>query len=222
MLRCGVVVVTLLGEGLFINLKFYSLMKKMMFMMLLWPFFSVVGIAQENQKPADVDFYGIDFSKVTVSGVKESVGQFVSAFKGMNLLFVSESEKYDLSRFLGFNVLETNISISEQQVESWQQQPFWNTAKQDLTAEDFAGILGAYPETETPGLLIVAQWLDKKGGIGYFKVVAFDGQTKQILWSRDMQGEAGGAGLRNYWAGSVYDGLENLQKQLKKESRRRK
>jgi len=36
-------------------------------------------------------------------------------------------------------------------------------------------------------------------------LIAFDIATRKILSKREVSGKAGGFGLRNYWAGSVYN-----------------
>ena len=45
--------------------------------------------------------YGIDFSHAKVFAAEESVEQFSNAFQAINLLLVTEAEKYDFSKLIG-------------------------------------------------------------------------------------------------------------------------
>lgn len=55
------------------------------------------------------------------------------------------------------------------------------------------------------GLVLIATTLDKGNGIGYYTAVLFDPATQEVILQMDMAGKPGGFGLRNYWAGSVYN-----------------
>ena len=66
------------------------------------------------------------------------------------------------------------------------------------------------------GLVLVATTLDKGNGLGYYTAVLFDPATHEIITQMDMVGKPGGFGLRNYWAGSVYNALKKQGKYLTK------
>ena len=42
----------------------------------------------------------------------------------------------------------------------------------------------------------------------------FDPATQEVILQMDMAGKPGGFGLRNYWAGSVYNALKKQGKYL--------
>jgi hypothetical protein len=58
------------------------------------------------------------------------------------------------------------------------------------------------------GLVFIAETLSKTNQSGTFHVVFFDEATKQIIYSRKVTGKAGGFGVRNYWAASIYSILK--------------
>lgn len=166
------------------------------------------------QKPSEVCFYGIDFSEVKVLGVDEQESEFMDAFKRINVLFLSEPEKYDVGKFLGLCVLETDIDIANEQVEVLADKSFWNRASSGIADSTMGHLLSQYPSTDVPGLILVAIELNKSTQTGKYEIVAFDGKTKDIIWRRTMEGSAGGYGLRNYWAGSVHTGLLQESRQM--------
>ena len=62
--------------------------------------------------------------------------------------------------------------------------------------------------------MLIATTLDKGNGIGYYTAVLFDPATQEVILQMDMTGKPGGFGLRNYWAGSVYNALKKQGKYL--------
>jgi hypothetical protein len=48
-------------------------------------------------------------------------------------------------------------------------------------------------------------------GEGAFFVTFINMNTKEVLFTERMTGEPGGFGLRNYWAGSVYNILKRIK-----------
>ena len=69
-------------------------------------------------------------------------------------------------------------------------------------------IIKAYPSNQGNMLLIVATELNKLNGYGSFVAVVFNGETKEIISSKKISGKPSGFGLRNYWAGSLYNSLK--------------
>lgn len=193
--------------------------KKSFFSMLVFATLFAGLSAQEAAKPAQVEFHGVDFSETAVMWAEETGPEFVEAFKGINRLMLSEPGKYDVGKFLGFSsVSGREIETAWHRAEAWDSNFLRDKSREEFSDEDLARILSAYPESETAGLLIVALCLDKGREEGRFMAVAFDGKTKEIRWKRSFSGEAGGFGLRNYWAGSLYDGLEKVYVEMEKEA----
>ena len=62
--------------------------------------------------------------------------------------------------------------------------------------------------------MLIATTLDKGNGIGYYTAVLSEPATQEVILQMDMAGKPGGFGLRNYWAGSVYNALKKQGKYL--------
>ncbi len=66
-------------------------------------------------------------------------------------------------------------------------------------------------EMEGTGLVIIGELLDKSTYMGTFIVIYFDIASREVLHGQGMTGKARGFGLRNYWAGALYDALKGLR-----------
>ena len=139
---------------------------------------AVGGFAQKGKTKMAADFYGVDYSCVSVVGANEQPAEFIKAFEAINRLFLSEPKKYDVAGFTGIDILSTSV------------------------------------EQANEALVLIATTLDKGNGIGYYTAVLFDPATQEVILQMDMAGKPGGFGLRNYWAGSVYNALKKQGKYM--------
>ena len=158
---------------------------------------AVGGFAQKGKTKMAADFYGVDYSCVSVIGANEQPAEFIKAFEAINRLFLSEPKKYDVAGFTGIDILSTSVEQA-------------NEALGGLAAARYDNGSG------NKGLVLIATTLDKGNGIGYYTAVLFDPATQEVILQMDMAGKPGGFGLRNYWAGSVYNALKKQGKYLTK------
>lgn len=172
--------------------------------------FVTIGQAQnKNKKEAvKVDFYGIDFSDVNVVGAAETEDQFMTAFGGINHLLVSEQDKFDIAKFLKLDVVSLDVEHATSRVSALEDVKFKDTKKIRVPLKE---IIETYPTTEGTALLLVAKELNKRTNMGTFTVVIFDGKSKEIISEKEFKGKAKGFGLRNFWAGALYDGLKSVK-----------
>lgn len=159
-------------------------------------------------------FYGVDFSSVKLFGTDESSEKFKSAFTGINELMVLERKKYSFDDLTGQPVSYYPIP-AEQANESivWETIRTGNPAPKKRPLHE---IINAYrlPHNYGTGIVLIAWLLNKDSGKATYELVFFDIPTRQILFNTEVTGNAGGAGLRNYWAGSIHEVLKD--KKLKK------
>ncbi len=161
----------------------------------------------------DVTFLGVDFSAVNVLHTDETEEQFISAFEKINVLMVSETEKYDVAKYLAIDIKETDLRFATQNIETLRDRDFTDSEEEKISIET---VLSSYPKIQGVALLLVAQTLDKAQAVGQYDIVVFDGTTKEIFKIESLAGAAGGFGLRNYWAGSIYNGLKKYMKDSKR------
>ncbi|MEG1553478.1 MAG: hypothetical protein RSB93_00765 [Rikenellaceae bacterium] len=184
-------------------------MKKLLTVVMMLAIVSVCAAQGKNKtEKVKVDFYGIDFTDVNVIGANETSEKFIDAFEQINGLFFSEASKYNVAEFFNLEVASTDTETATDQLDSLQNVKFKNQKHSNV---DINKIVAAYPESDINGFLIIAKELNKGANTGTFIAVMFNGQTKQILSQKEFTGKAHGFGLRNFWAGSFYDGMKRMK-----------
>lgn len=148
--------------------------------------------------------YGVDFSHAKVYAAVESVQDFARAFEAINLLLVTESSKYNFNTFCGCSV--TLVLDPVMKLLSKTDYSDLKTYNKLLPEIDYAKCVKEYvlPQKEGTGVVLFAKFLDKPEGKAIYTVVAFDIATREIQCQQDVSGPAGGLGLRNYWAKSLF------------------
>lgn len=155
--------------------------------------------------------YGIDFSQVRVCGADESVEKFAGAFNGINNLLITEPEKYDFSRmFKKRVVVDIEPMINKLSTSDFSDFFVYSPSIEDI---DISSIIEGYDisQSEGVGAVLIARLLDKSAEKAVYELVVFDIETRKIVHQRQVTGEAGGFGLRNYWACSVYNVIKNVR-----------
>jgi hypothetical protein len=164
--------------------------------------------AQSSEK---IYVYGIDYSYAKVYAAEESAEQFSKAFESINMLIVSEPKKFDFSRIFRKKV-EVVIEPMLKVVSS---SDYSDLITLNSTYENpqYSEIIKKYelPQTEGIGAVLVAKLLDKPHNKAHYELITFDIATREILSQKEVSGKAGGFGLRNYWAGSVYKVIKSTK-----------
>ena len=149
--------------------------------------------------------YGVDFTHAKVYAAEESVEQFAQAFEGINMLLITEPEKYDFSYMLK---CPTTIVIDPMmKLLSSCDYSDLKTYDREFPEIDCAQCVKSYelPQTEGQGVVLIAKLLDKPNKLAIYSVVIFDIATRDIVAEMEVGGYAGGFGLKNYWARTVYN-----------------
>lgn len=169
---------------------------------------SSISVAVGNDR---VYFYGVDFTEARAYAVTESPAKFATAFDGINVLLIQEPDKYDFSNVVG--ALTETVLAPVMQKNSECSFSSLITTVRAVEPFDYAGAVADYdlPQTEGCGLIIFARLLDKAGQTAVYDVVLFDIATREVLGYKQCATRAGGFGLRNYWANSVYGLTKTLR-----------
>lgn len=167
---------------------------------------------QEDIK--DVTFFGVDFSLAKSYGTAETISQFTEAFQRINGLFITEAQKYDVAKYFKKNVTETAVRQLEDVNQNIDKDTFFaNSGTYEISEKELAEEIKSLPlnEAKGTGLIFVAELLNKPNNQGTYHIVFFDIASREILDTWKASGKAKGFGLRNYWAGSIYDIMQNLK-----------
>jgi hypothetical protein len=176
--------------------------------------FAFTTLSAQTGVGTTVNYYGIDFSRTGVFGAAETGYQFKEAFGRINALIIAEWPKYNLEKFLHKDIAVMNISTTEllnneiDPLEVAVSSPDYYISKDEI-----ADMVRQYEiqEEDGTGLVIIGELLDKTTYNGVFVVIYFDIATREVLHGEGMVGQAGGFGLRNYWAGALLDALKRLR-----------
>ncbi|MEO9257858.1 MAG: hypothetical protein ABI207_05715 [Crocinitomicaceae bacterium] len=169
-----------------------------------------------------ITWLGIDFSHVKLigdfaqfndAGQKSVVDIKDQYFPAWNKLIVSEPDKYDLKGMLRKeNIIYdidmiTNIN-AKAPVEEMEAQN-----APDYTLADIEKFVKKLPikNKDGIGILMIAESLNKNAVEAYFHFVAINMSTKEILIHERIKSEPSGFGIRNYWAGSIYQVIKKIK-----------
>ena len=182
-------------------------MKKCFFFLVY--FLSITVMKAQNKELYYV--YGVDYTHAKAYAVTESLEKFVKAFEDINMLIIREPEKYDFSRIVRKRVKV----VIEPMLKIVTMGEYENliSLNEDYEEPDYTEIIKNYdiPQTEGIGIVLIAKLLNKPYEIATYELIQFDIATRDILYSREVKGEAGGFGLRNYWAASVYNVIKRTK-----------
>lgn len=176
----------------------------------------------------DLVWYGLDFSGARFIGqFDQAVGAAPATaydlktkyIPGWNSLIVSEPTKYDIGKtFRKTNVyndlspVETvNDRINEDNMMTFNDfsfedpEAFVSQCVKKYKGGDKASGLG---------VVFVIESFHKDNKEATLYVTFFDISSKNILFSEKVIGKARGIGLRNFWGGAVYNVLQQIQKSL--------
>jgi hypothetical protein len=171
-----------------------------------------------------ISWLGVDYSHVKLIG---SFAQFFNSgdksvnqlkdeyFLGWNNLVLNEPNKYDIKGMLRKSnlyidvdmIMKINSDANLEDIESY------NVPNYSTTFID--SIVSQYPVQGKSGIgiLFIAEALNKPGEEAFYHFVAMNMETNQVLIQERLRGEPRGFGLRNYWAGSLYDVIKQIEKQ---------
>jgi hypothetical protein len=174
-----------------------------------------------------VRWLGVDFSHVKLIGEfshfngvgDKSIVQLKERyFPAWNKLILNEREKYDIKGMLRRDkmiydvdmIFKLNANAALEELESY------NTP--EYSKDEITKFISGYDTNEKDGVgaVLIAETLNKSEQEAYFHFVVINMSDKKILVHQRLRGEPGGFGLRNYWAGAIYD----VMKQISENARR--
>jgi hypothetical protein len=178
-----------------------------------------------------ISWLGIDFSHIKLigdfsqffdAGEKSTVQIRDQYFPKWNNLILAEPKKYDIKGMLRKGDVYYDIDMlmrinSKSALENMESH---NTP--NYTVDSIKSVIAAYDikKKEGIGILLIAESFNKNSKEAYFHFVALNMKTKELLIHERLRGEPGGFGLRNYWAGSIYDLIKQVKSNYYKKWKR--
>lgn len=170
----------------------------------------------------ELTWLGLDLTHAKLIGDRErwgSVSDVQRFMEAWNDLLIKEKDKYDIERALDKNpgTVKSKVEVTKEQNANLDVTEFFSNEKTDhlrlrrsdidelISQYDFKGSTGA-------GLMFNVESFNKLDEEGAIWVTFVNMETKQVLFSERMIGKPGGFGLRNFWAGAVYDVITKMKK----------
>lgn len=155
-------------------------------------------------------WFGVDLSHSKLVGTEgftdpyDIQKRYVPAW---NNLVLSESEKYDVRKFYKKGEVVNDILAVEAVNEKINAGEWVQTASYTFDKSEIAGMVKKYKGTEKEGLglVFIVESFDKNKETGFIYVTFFNIATKEVILTEKLSGKAGGFGVRNYWAATIYN-----------------
>jgi hypothetical protein len=175
-----------------------------------------------NKSDVKITYLGIDYSQVKLIG---SFNQFAEAgatgpklikskyFDSWNNLVINESKKYDIAWILRKETINSDIvEISELNSKTGLETiEAENTP--NYTTDFIKNYVSKYNFSikEGFGIVFIAESLNKNNQEGILHFVVFNLKTNEVVIQERLIEPAGGIGLRNYWARTIFEAIRELQ-----------
>ena len=206
----------------------------------LFVFFAFAGFCQSPSDVYDYKNYdeitwlGVDFSHLKIIGDFDSFsGKSVetpqqfrdSLYIAWNELFISEPKKYDLKGMLKRKDINISIDVMNYHNKNSDLKDLVVSSTPEYKTEDIQQFINTIPFTKNGGvgILFVAESFKKKTNKAIWHLVAININTKKVLVHEVYKADAGGCGLKNFWAYTLYKSIgkakSNFTKYKKKYSK---
>lgn len=181
--------------------------------------FAQVSVNSIFDKSEPITWFGLDFTGAKLIGDREKYGSSSDVkflIKSWNDLIEREYNKYNIGDALRKEKVEKKIDITRTHNEELDASEMMSNSAADylhFKEEDVAAIINAYDFQGLSGLGVMfnVESFNKLEQRAAIWVTFFDLGTKEVLLTERMIEAAGGAGLRNYWARSVFDVIDKIK-----------
>lgn len=170
-------------------------------------------------KDVPVTYLGIDLSQAKFIGDRERYGSESDMRRlahGWNDLFLKEPGKFNVARAIDRKSVTNSLNVTNDHNDQLDLLSQYSDKKEDyehLKLTDVDAIVKDYDfgSNSGIGLMFVVESFSKLNGKAGVWVTFVNMDAKEVLFTIRMEGDPGGAGLRNYWANSIYEILERMK-----------
>lgn len=205
-----------------INLLF---MKKNSFLVSILVFWGVLmaqapGIGRIYSE-TDLTYVGLDFTKTAFMGNFSVMGDESYTptlirdkyMVGWNRIVAKEKDRYKIKEAYDKTNVNYDIEVTINRNGAIDTNEIFKYINKDfstphLTTEDIASIVKDYKAIDAAkglGLVYIVDYFNKNNQEGCIWVTFFDLSTKKVIHTEAFKTKAGGFGLRNYWAKTVFN-----------------
>ena len=179
-----------------------------------------------NNSELHLTYLGIDFTRARLINAPDANSFDIRnrLYGTINDLVVNEPKKYDIASAFHKSNIGSNLTAVKTAIQKINAEEIVSSNTEDfyrLKESDIAAVVKALDIEKKSGigLLFVMEGMkkvDKKGDASVW-VVLMDMQSKKVLMSERFESKASGIGFRNYWASTIKETLEDIEKKKYKE-----
>jgi len=167
-----------------------------------------------------ITWLGIDFSKAIYIGDPGTVSpdEMKGLFTKINMLIISEPDKYDIKKYFNKSTVEINITYTEENNKSIESDKLYSLNSKDYQKNNGSivkTVVDKYKFEDSEkgiGLIFIVDGMNKMIEEASMWVTFVNMETKEIVFTERLTGTAEGFGFRNHWAGAVYDVMKKVKK----------
>jgi hypothetical protein len=171
---------------------------------------------------AEITWLGVDLSQAKLIGDRErwgSTSDVQRIMEAWNDLIVKEKDKFNIARALGKerDKVRNMVEVTKESNANLDVTEMFSNEKTDhvrLRPGDIVAVVSEYDFKDASGLGLMfnVESFSKLDDEAAIWVTFIDIRNKEVLFSERMTGQPGGAGMRNFWANSVFEVLERMKK----------
>lgn len=179
-----------------------------------------------NNSEMQLTYLGVDFTKARLINA-ESANSFDirnRLYGSINDLVVNEPKKFDISGAFHKSNVSSNLKAVRERIEKINAEEIVSSNTDDfsrLKESDINSVVKALniDKKSGIGLLFVMEGMKKidKKGMASIWAVLIDMNTKKVLMTERFEEKATGIGFRNYWASTIKETLDDIEKTKYKE-----
>jgi hypothetical protein len=186
-------------------------MKRFIFSIFIIALLTTTVAAQESYKD-EVTWMGLDFThaklinRAAFTNSQEIKNSYLQKW---NSIVLNEPNKFAVSRYFDIEHVKFDISVvTDRNSQIEHENLVVDHADKLLQQDEIKDIIAQYPKAEGIGLVLFVESFNKNNRIGTYWACFFNRATSEVLSSQKIDGVATGAGIRNYWANSLYQAMK--------------
>lgn len=172
----------------------------------------------------EIVWFGLDFSKAKMVGQFTQFGDAGEAsgtqmkqkfFPAWNMLVLNEPKNFDLKKAFRKTGIFNDLSVVEKRNAAVDPDKLFTYNEHKIEKSEIEKIIAEYKggeKKEGIGLVFIVEAFSKPAEMGSFYVTLFDIASHKVLITERLAGRTGGFGLRNYWARSVKEVIQQIDK----------
>ena len=174
------------------------------------------------KQETNVTWLGVDFTDVKVMGHTDTeVEDLVERhFAGINDVILNEPKKYDLPKAFHKASVSSDLSFVKAKNKTINDTKIASTNDADMTRFTKASIEKMvkgydFGSKKGIGVIFFMEGMSKAKEKAAMWVTIIDMSSKKVLYTERMEEKVGGFGLKNYYAKSVYEALDDIEDKYK-------